>query len=127
MATAPQAPTEIKIPCAQPITTRDGLVYAANLPKGSFMNNCFMEMTPEGPAAVKRPGTSVNRANTGTPQGLLQSVGSSWAINNDVLINTNTGTTVTIPSITVDLQQYSTLSDTPVGPPLLKSASSLWI
>lgn len=46
------------------ITTRDG-----TLTKDSKMVNCFIEQTENGPAIVKRPGSSYVSTRTGIPQG----------------------------------------------------------
>lgn len=111
-----------KIPFVQHIGTRDG-----TLTKDSKMVNCFAEASPVGSAAVKRPGTAAVRATAaGTSQGTFMVSGVPFAIQNDILYNITTGATTAITSVTVPNQQYSTVSDVPLGLSLLKSPSGLW-
>jgi hypothetical protein len=118
----PQGEVAPVVPLLQRIATRDG-----TLDKDSKMVNCFAEVSPVGNSTVKRPGTIAVRATAaGTSQGQFLVNSIPFAIQNDVIYNTNTGTTTAIPGVATTGQQYSTLSDAPLGTSLLKSPSGLW-
>lgn len=114
----------IKLPCPQVISSRDG-----TLTKDSKMVNCFMEPTPEGGSVVKRPGTVLvlSLPTVGTPQGQFLLGGKPFCINGDVVWDTYASVSYPITGVTTKNQQYSVLSDAPLGTSLIKSASGLWI
>lgn len=120
---AAQSGNSVKLPAAQVLSTRDG-----TLAKDSKMVNCFMEPTPEGKAAIKRPGTAYVAAfaNNGLPQGQFLLGDAPFCIQNDIVYNTATGVAYPIPSVATTGQTYSVLSDVPFGNSLLKSAGGLW-
>lgn len=113
----------VKVPAAQIISTRDGTLL-----KDSKMVNCFMEPTPEGKAAVKRPGTTTVAIFTvgAVPQGQFLLGDQPFCIQNDIVYDTVAGIAYPIPSVTTPGQTYSVLSDAPFGTSMIKSASGLW-
>lgn len=111
-----------KVQAGQPLSSRD-----ATLTKDAKLVNCFVEQTPQGVCAVKRPGTIVVFSPpVGVPQGqfLVQNV--PHCIVDDVVYNTTTGAEYPLPNVTVAGQQYSVLSDAPLGRSFIKSASGMW-
>lgn len=105
-----------------PIGTRDG-----TLAKDARMVNCFLEMSENGMALVKRPGSALQfSGHTGTAQGTFNCNGYSYAIIDDVIYDIVSGTSVAIPSVTTAKQQYYCISDVPFQTSYIKSASGLW-
>lgn len=105
-----------------PLGTRDG-----TLTKDSKMVNCFVEKTRNGYAVVKRPGTALVQQNpAGVGQGQFRCNGNPYAIINNVIYQTNSANTYSIPSPPGTGIQYQALSDTPLGTTLLKAATGLW-
>ena len=112
-----------KIPLQCPIATRDG-----TLSKDSLMRNCYSEVCEGGKVTRKRPGLSLGRQLTpGVGQGLFINNNVPYAIQNDTIVNLDTGVGTAIPAVTVAGQQYQSLSDVPFGTSLLKSGDGLWV
>lgn len=104
-----------------PIATRDG-----TLTKDSRMVNCFLETTENGPTLVKRPGSSVLLAQSGTTQGGFNCGGFTYYISNDQIVGVPGGAAIPLPGITVPGQLTYCISDVPIGTSWIKTATRLW-
>lgn len=109
-----------------PIGTRDG-----TLTKDAKMVNVFSELTENGRALVKRPGTAAVLAQTGpAAQGGFNCDGYAYYITGDRIYSIDGTFSAAIPSVTVPNDVYYTLSDVPSdtvhGTSWLKSSWGLW-
>lgn len=104
------------------IGTRDG-----TLTKDAKIVNAFCEVTENGPALVKRPGTSaVQGPGAGAGQGGFMCNGYTYFIAGDSIRDVTGSFNLPISAVTANGQQYYCLSDVPAGTSYIKSASGLW-
>jgi hypothetical protein len=114
--------SEQAVSWCNPIETRDGTLAA-----DAKMVNCFIEGTPNGKAAVKRPGTVYTGAVTGLPQGLFGYNGTLYSINANTAFPFGSITGTAIPSPPAAGTPAVTLtSDNTVYPALVQFPNSLY-
>jgi hypothetical protein len=117
---------DLPVSWTHPIGTRDGTLTA-----DAKMVNCFAEQTENGPAAVKRPGTSYYSGILGTAQGQFSYFGTNYFIVNNTAYTSATmsGAGIVIPGAITPYEPYVSLSAEEAGAPstvIQDTSGNLW-
>jgi len=117
--------SDLRLPLAQRITTRDG-----TLTKDSLMKNMFREESEGKVEAVKRFGYSLERTiGTDVGQGMFHWLLGNFAVVGDVIYDIDFGTTFAIPATTIPDLPYDFITDIMFGVTricILKSTAGMW-